>query len=83
MSSYERKSIPQEEGKSHNLVTYESGPKRTHVYCLVNRDLWKIVKDIKILPREERITHHWPLPYDFEIKKVKDTREKFAAMRKV
>ena len=48
--------------KESNLVPYKSDKSNTHAdYCLVRRNLKKILKDIKVLRSEDFITHNKPL----------------------
>lgn len=69
-----------------HVVTYESDPLKSQVgYCLVRRNQWKFLKDIKVLPREtteECITRLTPFLRVFKIRKV-NTKRRFAPRRKI
>lgn len=67
-----------------SLFKERAGPSKTQFdYCFVRRNQTKFLKDIKILPREECITKHQSLVFDFKIRIVKVTRRNFLARRKI
>ena len=69
-----------------HVFTYESDPLKSQVgYCLVRRNQWKFLKDIKVLPREpkeECITRLTPLLRVFKMRKV-NTKRRFALTRNI
>ena len=57
--------------RASHLVTYESGPSKTHIdYYLVRRNQIRFFKDLKVLPSEECITQHKLLVCYFKIRKI-------------
>ena len=66
--------------RASQLVTYKSGPSKTQLdYSLTGRNQRKLLKDIKVLPREECITQHKPLVCN---KKSKTHHEKAFIQKK-
>ena len=67
-----------------HLKTYMSLAHQNSRGILLGKEKPKKVSErYKVLPREESVTQHTKLVYDFKIRKLKDTMRKFKTKRKI
>ncbi|XP_057295456.1 uncharacterized protein LOC130623926 [Hydractinia symbiolongicarpus] len=70
--------------RQSRLITYESGACKTQIdYFLVRKSDKKVMKDVKVISGEERISQHRLLVCDIILKSVKEAKGKYRPCRKV